>query len=470
MPIGGRLTPLERLFALEQFGIKLGLDNIRTILAVMDHPERAWRSVHIAGTNGKGSVAAMVERGLRAAGLRTGRYTSPHLDRIEERVAINGEPIDHATFTAVTADVFDVVDRLLERSVPGRPVRRSPGEGGSLGEGRPTFFEVSTAIAFEIFRRAKVEVAVVEVGLGGRFDATNVLTPAITAITSIAFDHERHLGQTLSAIAFEKAGIAKPGVPLVIGNLPEEAAATVARVAHEVGTPLVEAHATTTDRTYPPLTLALAGRHQLENAAVAVAILEQWSTTVRYLPTDAIVTGLTTCEWPARLEWLRVPFDSQSHRFATGLLAQDRPTHGELLIDAAHNPAGAEALASYLQDTGSQPLPIVFAAMADKNLGKMIAALAPVARSFIATTAPHARARTADQLAAEIRGLISVPVEADGSPLLAVSRALEQPAHRSLSGGGTPRAVACGSIYMVGPLRARLLDGGATRIQAVFST
>ena len=464
------MTPLERLFALEQFGIKLGLDNIRVILAALGHPERAWKSIHIAGTNGKGSVAAMVECGLRAAGLTTGRYTSPHLDRIEERVAINGEPIDHATFTAVTADVFDVVDRLLERSVPGQ----------SLGEGRPTFFEVSTAIAFEIFRRAKVEVAVVEVGLGGRFDATNVLTPAITAITSIAFDHERHLGHTLSAIAFEKAGIAKPGVPLVIGKLPEEAAATVARVAHEVGAPLVDAHATTTDRTYPPLTLALPGRHQLENAAVAVAILERWSTGASYLPTDAIVTGLTKCEWPARLEWLRVPFDSQSHRFATGLLAQDRPTHGELLIDAAHNPAGAEALASYLQDTGSPPLPIVFAAMADKNLGKMIAALAPVARSFIATTAPHARARTADQLAAEIRGLTSVPVEADGSPLLAVLRALEQPAQRSLGGGGPahrsfsggepPRAVACGSIYMVGPLRARLLDGGATRIQAVFST
>src|SRR6185295_16571941 len=136
-------------------------------------------------------------------------------------------------------------------------------------------------------------------------------------------------------------------------------------------------------------------------------ILERWSTTVSFLPTDAIVTGLTKCEWPARLEWLRVP------------------PNGELLIDAAHNPAGAEALASYLQDTGSGPLPIVFAAMADKDLRKMIAALAPVAASFIATTVPHARARTADQLAAEIRALASVPVEAADSPLAAVSRALE---------------------------------------------
>ena len=166
---------------------------------------------------------------------------------------------------------------------------------------------MSTAVAFEIFKRAAVDVAVVEVGLGGRFDATNVLTPTITAITSIAFDHERHLGNTLEQIAFEKAGIAKPGVPLVIGRLPTEAASRISRVAREVEAPIFDAHATTTDRHYPPLDLALAGRHQLENAAVAVAILERWSTLVGHVPTEAIVTGLTDCEWPARLEWLRVP-------------------------------------------------------------------------------------------------------------------------------------------------------------------
>jgi dihydrofolate synthase/folylpolyglutamate synthase len=415
------LTPLERLFALEQFGIKLGLDNIRALLAALGHPERAWKSIHIAGTNGKGSVAAMVERGLRAAGLTTGRYTSPHLDRIEERVAINGQPVDRATFEAVTVHVLDAIDAATATGALRVP---------------PTFFEVSTAIAFEIFKRAGVDVAVVEVGLGGRYDATNVLTPSITAITSIAFDHERHLGTTLSEIAFEKAGIAKPGVPLVIGRLPPEAAARIARVAREVEAPLFDAHATTTDRKYPPLTLSLAGRHQLENAAVAVAILERWSTSVSYISTEAIVTGLTECEWPARLEWLRVA------------------PNGELLIDAAHNPAGAAALASYLEDTGSKKLPIVFAAMADKDLPKMIGALAPVASAFIATTVPHARARTADQLAAEIRRLTPVPVEAAESPDAAVHRAL----------GQSKRAVACGSIYMVGPLRARLIAGGAVRL------
>ena len=426
------MSSIERLFALEKFGIKLGLDNIRALLAALGNPENAWPSIHIGGTNGKGSVAAMVERALRASGLRTGRYTSPHLDRIEERVAIDGQPVDRATFESVTGHVFSVVDDLMAAGT--LPVT-------------PTFFEVSTAVAFEIFRRKQVNVAVVEVGLGGRFDATNVLTPRIAAITSIALDHERHLGRTLSDIAFEKAGIAKPGVPLVIGHLPKEAAARIVKVATEVGAPIVDAHATrgphnadfaswggTTDRKYPPLTLALPGRHQLENAAVAVAILEKWSAMVGRVSTEAIVTGLTQCEWPARLEWLRL---------ARG---------GEVLIDAAHNPAGAAALASYLLDTRSPKLPIVFAAMADKDVAGMIKALEPVASMFVATAVPHTRARTADDMAAEIRKhAASVHVIAASTPEAAVARALEH----------SPKVVAAGSIYMVGPLRARLIEAGA---------
>ena len=412
------MGPLDKLFALEQFGIKLGLDNIRTLMAALGHPERAWPSIHIGGTNGKGSVAAMVERGLRAAGLRTGRYTSPHLDRVEERVAVDGSPVDRAAFEAATAHVLDLVDRLMA--------------DGTLS-GPPTFFEVSTAVAFEIFRQRAVDVAVVEVGLGGRFDATNVITPAIAAITSIAFDHERHLGRTLSAIAFEKAGIAKPGVPLVIGRLPAEAAARISAVAAEVGAPIVDAHAAALDPRFSSLTLALAGRHQQDNAAVAVAILEQWSKTMTTVPADAIVTGLTQCEWPGRLEWLRLPGG------------------GELLIDAAHNPAGAAALASYLQDMHRR-LPIVFAAMADKDLAGMIAPLVPVASLFVATTVPYARARGAEALADEIRQLApGVEVATAASPDAAVARALAD----------SPRAVAAGSIYMIGPLRARLIASGA---------
>jgi dihydrofolate synthase/folylpolyglutamate synthase len=412
------LTAVERLFSLEQFGIKLGLDNIRAILTALGHPEQTWPSIHIGGTNGKGSVAAMVERALRAAGLRTGRYTSPHLDRIEERVAIDGLPVDGGLFETVTGDVLEAVNTA--RTTGALPVV-------------PTFFEVSTAVAFEIFRRRRVDVAIVEVGLGGRFDATNVLRPVVTAITSIAFDHERHLGHTLSEIAYEKAGIAKPGVPMVIGRLPAEAAARITQVAAAVGAPIVDAHASTSDRTYPPLTLALAGRHQQDNAAVARAILERWSAMQSYVPTSAIVTGLTQCEWPGRLEWLRLP-------------------HGDVLIDAAHNPAGAQALASYLEDTRSAKLPIVFAAMADKDVAGMIAALRPMASMFVATTVPNARARSADEMAAVIREHApGVDVIAAAPAEAAVARALEH----------APRIVACGSIYMIGPLRARLLESSA---------
>jgi dihydrofolate synthase/folylpolyglutamate synthase len=220
----------------------------------------------------------------------------------------------------------------------------------------------------------------------------------------------------------------------VVGRLPAEAAARIARVAKEVGAPIVDAHATTTDRRYPPLTLALPGRHQLENAAVAVAILERWSTAVAHVPTEAIVTGLTECVWPGRLEWLRLP------------------RGGEVLIDAAHNPAGTAALASYLQDTRSPKLPIVFAAMADKDLGGMIKALEPVASMFVATTVPHARGRPAEAMAAEIRKhTSSVDVIAIPSAEAAVDRALEH----------SPRIVAAGSIYMIGPLRSRLIASGA---------
>jgi dihydrofolate synthase/folylpolyglutamate synthase len=413
------MTPLERLFALEQFGIKLGLDNIRALVEALGHPERAYRSVHIGGTNGKGSVAAMVERGLRATGLRTGRYTSPHLDRVEERVAIDGVPVDAETFETVTAHVLDVADGL---------------QASGILEVPPTFFEVSTAVAFEIFKRCRVQAAIIEVGLGGRFDATNVLAPAITAITSIAMDHEKHLGDTLSAIAFEKAGIAKRGVPLVVGRLPDEASARIRTVAAEVGARIVDAHSTTTDPAYPPLALSLAGRHQLENASVAIAILEQWSRTVSHVPTSAIVTGLTDCHWPGRLEWLRLP------------------GRGEILIDAAHNPAGAAALASYLSDSGSAGLPIVFAAMRDKDVAGMIAALAPVASEFITTTVPHARAWRADEMAGAIRDFgVTVPVTPAASPEAAVELGLQR----------SPRVVAAGSIYMIGPLRARLIERGA---------
>jgi dihydrofolate synthase/folylpolyglutamate synthase len=433
----GDVTTTERLLALEAFGIKLGLENMRTLVAALEHPERAYPTIHVAGTNGKGSVSAMIERALRAAGHRTGLYTSPHLDRIEERVAIDGVPVDATVFEACARDVLLLVD-------------------AARTDGRltvsPTFFEVITAVAFEAFRRARVDVAVVEVGLGGRFDATSVITPVVSAITSIAFDHERHLGSTLAAIAAEKAGIARRDVPLVVGEVPAEARAVIAAAAAAAGAPLVDAArvegpvemdggvATVRYRgatgVYPPVRLSLAGRHQVANAATAVRVLELLDARGLRLGAEALLAGLSEARWPARLEWLRC-------------------TGGELLIDAAHNPAGAEALASYVQDAGVDPLPIVLAVMRDKDLASIVRPLARVASRFVATQVASARSWTAEALGARLAELLpGVTVEVEPDPRAAVERALLE----------SRRAVAAGSIFFVGPLRAMLRASGAVSI------
>lgn len=432
------MTIRDRLFALEAFGIKLGLDNIGVLVAALGDPERTSPTIHVAGTNGKGSVCAMVERALRASGYRTGLYTSPHLDRLEERIAIDGEPVAPDRLDASAGEVFAAVDAAV---ADGRlPVT-------------PTFFEVTTAIGFDVFRAARVDVAVIEVGLGGRYDATNIVTPMVSAITSIAFDHERHLGTTLSRIAAEKAGIAKAGVPLVVGALPDEAMAVVAERAGAAGAPLIVADGsvellelirgrarirprTTAWPDLEPLDLSLLGRHQAANAATAVGILEAARNAGLRIDAEAVAVGLTDARWPARLEWLRLP-------------------GGTLLIDAAHNPAGAEALASYLRDDGRGPIPLVLAAMQDKDVEAMARALMPMASAIIATGVEMPRALPAEVLAARLAAVASnVPVTAIPVQRTAIARALD-------AGG---RAAAAGSIYFVGPLRARLVESGAEPI------
>jgi dihydrofolate synthase/folylpolyglutamate synthase len=427
------VTARERLFALEQFGIKLGLDNITRLVDALGHPERAWKSVHVAGTNGKGSVTAMVERGLRAAGYRTGRYTSPHLSHVEERIAIDGVPVTPDAFDRMADALMAVVDRLTQTHALDAP---------------PTFFEVTTAMAFEMFRRADVEVAVVEVGLGGRFDSTNVITPEVSVITSIAFDHERHLGSSLEQIAFEKAGIIKPGVPVVVGELPDEAMSVVRHVAAERHAPVVDAglrHIETLDRadgrpvvairtpraTYGLRQLSLAGAHQARNAVVAVRTLESCAARGLAVDTAHVVKALTDVQWPARLEWLP--------------LGGDRA----VLLDAAHNPEGAAAFADYARDAGIAPLPLVIAILRDKNVAAMLDPLLTVASRIVATRADSPRSHSAGELAALVaRQRPGFPIEACDDPVLAVGRAL---AH-------APRIAVAGSIFLVGPLRELLLS------------
>jgi dihydrofolate synthase/folylpolyglutamate synthase len=403
---------LTWLFALEQFGIKFGLDNISAIVARLGHPERAFRSVHIAGTNGKGSVTAMVDAALRAAGHRSARYTSPHLVDISERFVIDGRPVADDELAFAVNRVRDAVDGLRA--------------DGGLGV-EPTFFEVTTASAFELFRRAGVDIAVLEVGLGGRLDATNVVSPPgllATGITSIAFDHQRYLGTTLRAIAIEKAGIIKPGVPVVVGPMEPEAGAAIGEVAASRGATVVRASASDCDG----MTIGLAGVHQRSNAAVAMRVLELVGARGVTMPAHAIATGLAHPQWPGRLE---------VRRFADGR---------ELLLDAAHNPAGAASLASYLAAEGGRPRPLVFAAMRDKDVGGMFAALLPAVGSLVITRASNARAADPEWLAERARAAApALPiaiVPAPGDALDAAWRIW-------------PRIVVAGSIFLLGDVMKR---------------
>jgi dihydrofolate synthase/folylpolyglutamate synthase len=428
------MSALEQLHAREFFGIKLGLDNMRALTAALGHPDRAYSSVIIAGTNGKGSVTAMVDRALRAAGYRVGRYTSPHLVRIEERFAIDGEPIATAALEAVTADVL-AIDAAAQAD-------------GRLA-GPATFFELTTAIALELFRRHGVAVAVLEVGLGGRFDATNIVMPRAAAITSIAFDHMKHLGDTLSAIAFEKAGVIKPGIPVVAGDLPPDAETVITRVATEQRATLVHAHEgveckgevtagaahltiETPTRTYGPLTLALPGRHQIGNAVVAVRLLEELDALGLHTSAGDVTTGLADVHWRGRLERVRV----RGGR--------------EVLLDAAHNPAGAAALASYLREVWPGGVPIVFGVMADKDMDRMLAELAPVASEIIVTSVAMPRAASLEAIvtAAE-RYLPPGRVRAIADPSRAVDAAL---AATTAESPGAPAICVAGSIFLLGAL------------------
>jgi dihydrofolate synthase / folylpolyglutamate synthase len=417
------LDPLDFLFSLERLGMKFGLENMVTLCAALGHPEQAFQSIVVAGTNGKGSVTVMVETALRAAGHRTARYTSPHLVRLEERFVIDGREVETAVLRAVVGSVQSTVDSLMTRRIL---------------EALPTFFECTTAAAFELFRRAGVAVAVLEVGLGGRLDATNVVTPITTAITSIDFDHQDQLGNTLESIAREKAGVAKPGVPMVCGRVPEAAARVIREVCAMQHAPVIRAsdvveiepredgetlEVRVDRRSLDTIRLSLPGRHQRENAAVAVAVMNEVNKRGILIPDAAIRKGLTEAHWPARLE-----------RFVR--------RHVDILLDAAHNPAGARALASHLQDIGWSRITMLFGAMRDKDVSGMLAPLAHVCERVICTTPPTPRALPADELA-EIARRHAAVVEIVPDINDALERAI----------GYQRPIVAAGSIFLIGPLR-----------------
>jgi dihydrofolate synthase/folylpolyglutamate synthase len=424
--VTGAVSSRDYLSSLELIGIKLGLDQIRALVAALDAPDRAYRSLVIGGTNGKGSVTAMVERGLRAAGYRTGRYTSPHLVDLEERVAIDGASITP-----------DTLERAASRVRAAAAALPHP----------PSFFEATTALALDVFREAAVDVAVLEVGLGGRLDATNIVSPVGVAIASVDFDHQQYLGCTLDAIAGEKAGIIKPGAIAVLGENPPRVRGIVERACADRGAPYVFApagvtvradlvagrthvHAIDTPRRHLAcLTLGLAGRHQIDNAVTAVRLLEELDARGDVaMPDAALRAALEDVVWPARLERRRW----RGH---------------DVLIDGAHNPAGARALAAFLTECYGRRLPIVVAAMRDKDIAGILRELVPVASHLLCTAPATPRAADPREIAALASALApDLPVFPDAEPVAALTRAIAF---------GEP-AVVAGSLFLAGEIRAQL--------------
>ena len=400
--------------------MKLGLDGTRELLAGLGAPQSRFAAVHVAGTNGKGSVCALIERVLRAAGQRTGLYTSPHLVDFRERIRVDGR----WAAEDMLGDRLDVIEAL-------------PGAGDS------TFFEIATALAFDHFARERVAWAVVEVGLGGRLDSTNVLHPAVSAITSIGLDHAEMLGDTHAAIAFEKAGILKPGVPAVTAVEHDVAASVIARRAAEVGAPLhvardvADVHVTQQGEWGTRLAVECApwgrfqlqmrlhGGHQRDNARTALAVLAQLAAQGMNLELSTLREGFAEARWPGRMEAC--------------------PSEPRLWWDGAHNVEGMRRLCmAWTDDLGFKPpVAVVFAAGRDKDARAMLSrldALAPEAAFFVTRTR-NERALTAEELVAVARSL-GVAADAAGSVGDAVAAALSRSA--------TGRVLLCGSLFAVG--------------------
>ena len=389
----------------ETLAIKLGLRNTELLLNALDNPERAFQSVQIAGTNGKGSIAAMLDSICRAGGIKTGLYTSPHLVSITERIKFSGAEITREEFAVCATTVREVSKQL---------------------EAQPTFFEQVTAIALLAFRKAHIDLAILETGLGGRLDSTTAANAHIVAITQIALDHQEYLGHTIASIAAEKAAIIRPGVRAVIGKqrYPEALNVLLERCKETGVTPIL-----VDDDSYSiaeEVNLSLRGRHQIENAAVAIHVAELLD-----IPHTAIVHGLETTQHPGRLE-----------------LISHQPS---FLIDGAHNPAGAESLRTYLDELAGRPLTLVFGAMRDKQLEQIGEILFPIADALVLTTVNNPRSATLEMLEPiAMRYARGKVLKSEGSAA-ALQTALAD----------TPReGMICvaGSLYLVGEMRPQMLS------------
>jgi dihydrofolate synthase/folylpolyglutamate synthase len=416
-------SAVEYLYGLQKHGIKLGLAGTRTILSRLDHPERRYRAIHIGGTNGKGSTAAMAASILMAADYRVGLYTSPHLVDFRERIRVNGAMIPERR-----------VGELVSR------IKASAGPDSSL-----TFFEFTTALAFQYFAEAQVDVAVLEVGMGGRFDATNVVQPVATTITTISLDHEDYLGDTTEQIAYEKAGIIKPGIPVILGRLDQQAGRVIREVAEAQGAPLYQLGVDFDVRgdspsfnyagigvTHDGLSCRLLGRHQLDNAACALALIEVAERSGLRVHPEAMKSGLAATQWEGRLETV------------------DR--NPSVVLDGAHNPAAAGVLAAFLADfRASHPgsrVALILGMMRDKAHRAFVQTLLSTIDELIVTQAAIPRAASPLELRESLANLMpSMHTAATPGEALSLARRLM-----------TPADLICvaGSLMLVGDMKALL--------------
>jgi len=421
---------LDWLYSLQHFGVKLGLDNIRALLGILGLPHAPCRFVHVAGTNGKGSVAAMVDAMLCASGIRSGLFTSPHLVRPNERIRIAGR---------------DIATNELERQLE---VVRAAIAGLAS---HPSFFEVITATALASFAEHRIEAAVLEVGLGGRLDATNAIDADVGVVVSLDLDHTNVLGTTLEEIAAEKAGIVKPGMPLVSGITQQRAIDLLRDVCAERAATFLEARAEaafvedrpesvsirTRRATYEGISLGLAGRHQIDNARIALVAFELICERLGVAPDPKrVIQALASVRWPGRLQWVDL-----------------RDGGPPLLLDGAHNPAGLRSLAAHLDRTGLPKPVLLFGVTAGRPVEELLLSLAGRVDHAVLTRVPVDRAVDPDTYAATAAATLG-SVELVREPDRALARARER--------AGTTRPVlVTGSLYLVGAVLAHLEGGDA---------
>jgi dihydrofolate synthase/folylpolyglutamate synthase len=405
------------LCSLERFGILLGLENISQLLEQLGNPQKTFPVVHVAGSNGKGSTASFITEILRAAGLKTALYTSPHLNDFRERIRLDGAFVSREAIIAATEKI--------------RPLYNPE---------RTTFFELTTAVAFECMADFKPDMAIIEVGLGGRLDATNTVDPVVTVITDISREHEDYLGVGFKSVAREKAGIIKAGVPLITGASRHDAREVILETARNLSAPVKEfghdfrgvrtqadAFTYRSQRlTLDGLTLSMSGSHQIKNASVAIAVIEELIELGRSIPVEAIRAGIANTRFSGRFELVS--------------------RHPDIVIDGAHTPEGMRLLKSTLRQLypGVRPL-LLLGMLGDKNYEQLVKIIAPVAREVVCVAPQGGRALDPEQLAALVRSL-GVPASSASSIGEGVSILKGKAAQDDL-------ILAAGSLYMIGPVR-----------------